>query len=219
MVARSDIEFFFDPICPFAWVTSRWITDVAPQRDATVEWRFISLSMVNESRDYATDFPPAYPVLHGLGRTVLRVAAAAREEGGNDAVAALYEAAGQLLHVDGLNVSLWKGEPVPDDLIDRVLADAGLPSGLAGAADDPRHDEVLRSETELALSRTGDDVGTPILTFDPGLATESSLFGPVISKAPKGDDALELFDAVRTLARTHTFAELKRSLRDPIEFG
>jgi 2-hydroxychromene-2-carboxylate isomerase len=219
MVARSDIEFFFDPICPFAWVTSRWITDVAPQRDATVEWRFISLSMVNESRDYATDFPPAYPVLHGLGRTVLRVAAAAREEGGNDAVAALYEAAGQLLHVDGLNVSLWKGEPVPDDLIDRVLADAGLPSGLAGAADDPRHDEVLRSETELALSRTGDDVGTPILTFDPGLATESSLFGPVISKAPKGDDALELFDAVRILARTHTFAELKRSLRDPIEFG
>jgi hypothetical protein len=219
MVARSDIEFFFDPICPFAWVTSRWITDVAPQRDATVEWRFISLSMVNESRDYATDFPPAYPVLHGLGRTVLRVAAAAREEGGNDAVAALYGAAGQLLHVDGLNVSLWKGEPVPDDLIDRVLADAGLPSGLAGAADDPRHDEVLRSETELALSRTGDDVGTPILTFDPGLATESSLFGPVISKAPKGDDALELFDAVRTLARTHTFAELKRSLRDPIEFG
>ena len=219
MADRSDIEFFFDPICPFAWVTSRWITDVAPQRDATVEWRFISLSMVNETRDYATDFPPAYPVLHGLGRTVLRVAAAAREEGGNDAVAALYGAAGQLLHVDGLNVSLWKGEAVPADLVDRVLADAGLSPGLAAAADDPRHDEVLRAETELALSRTGDDVGTPILTFDPGLATESSLFGPVISKAPKGDDALELFDAVRTLARTHTFAELKRSLRDPIEFG
>src|SRR6478752_3283312 len=151
MPDRSDIEFFFDPICPFAWITSRWITDVAPRRGATVAWRFISLAVVNEGKDYATDFPPAYPVLHGLGRDLLRVAAAARESGGNDAVAALYAAAGARVHIAGVNV---------------------------------------------ALSRTGPDVGTPILTFDPGSVTETSLFGPVISKAPKGDEALELFDAV-----------------------
>jgi 2-hydroxychromene-2-carboxylate isomerase len=218
MADRSDIEFFFDPICPFAWITSRWITDVAPLRGATVAWRFISLAVVNEGRDYATEFPPAYPVLHGLGRDLLRVAAAARESGGNDAVAAFYTAAGQQLHVDGVNVGLWRGEPVPEGLEARILADAGLDTGLAAAAGDPSFDGVLREETDLAFSRTGPDVGTPILTFDPGQATESSLFGPVISKAPKGEAGLELFDAVRTLARTHTFAELKRSMRDPVEF-
>jgi len=218
MADRSDIEFFFDPICPFAWITSRWLIDVAPRRGATIAWRFISLAVVNEGRDYATDFPPAYPVLHGLGRDLLRVAAAARDAGGNDAVAALYTAAGQRVHVGAVNVSLFRGEAVPEDLVATIVADAGLDSALAGAADDPAFDDVLRVETELALSRTGRDVGTPILTFDPGLDTESSLFGPVISKAPKGDAGLELFDAVRTLARTHTFAELKRSIRDPIVF-
>jgi hypothetical protein len=108
---------------------------------------------------------------------------------------------------------------VPDDLVASIVAAAGLDPALAAAADDAGRDAVLRAESELALARTGPDVGTPILTFDPGLATESSLFGPVISKAPTGDEALELFDAVRTLARTHTFAELKRSLRDPLDFS
>jgi 2-hydroxychromene-2-carboxylate isomerase len=219
MAEPSDIEFFFDPICPFAWVTSRWITAVAPQRGATVAWRFICLSIVNEGKDYATEFPPAYPTLHGLGRTLLRVASAARDAGGNDAVGAFYSACGARLHVDGGTVALWKGEPVPDDLVASILATAGLDPALAAAADDPDRDAVLREESELALSRTGADVGTPILTFDPGLTTESSLFGPVISKAPTGEEALELFDAVRTLARTHTFAELKRSLRDPLDFS
>jgi hypothetical protein len=173
---------------------------------------------VNEDRDYATDFPPAYPVLHGLGRTLLRVAAAARDAGGNEAVAAFYASAGATLHVGGLTGSLWRGDPVPADLVTDLLAAAGLDPGLAAAADDPGRDDVLREETTLALARTGPDVGTPILTFDPGLDTESSLFGPVISKAPSGEAALELYDAVLTLARTRTFAELKRSLRDPVEF-
>src|SRR6478609_1013924 len=115
MADPSDIEFFFDPICPFAWITSRWITDVAPRRGATVAWRFISLAVVNEGKDYATEFPPAYPVLHGLGRDLLRVAAAAREAGGNDAVAAFYTACGARLHVEGGTTALWRGEPVPDD--------------------------------------------------------------------------------------------------------
>ena len=219
MADRSDIEFFFDPICPFAWITSRWIIDVAPRRGATVAWRFISLAIVNEDKDYASEFPPAYPVLHGLGRDLLRVAAASREAGGNDAVAAVYAAAGRQLHVGGANVGFYRGEPVPEGFVAGIVADAGLDPSLGGAAADASFDRVLREETELALARTGPDVGTPILTFDPGRTSESSLFGPVISKAPKGDEGLELFDAVRTLARTRTFAELKRSLRDPIEFG
>jgi len=219
MADRCDIEFFFDPICPFAWITSRWIVDVAPQRGVSVAWRFISLAMVNEGKDYGAEFPPAYPVLHGLGRDLLRVAAAAREAGGNEAVAAIYAAAGQRLHVGGANVGFYRGEPVPEGFVTGIVAEAGLDPSLGGAADDASFDGVLRDETDLALARTGPDVGTPILTFDPGRTSESSLFGPVISKAPKGDDGLELFDAVRTLARNPTFAELKRSLREPIEFG
>lgn len=217
MAERSDIEFFFDPICPFAWITSRWLVDVAPHRDVEVTWRFISLAMVNEGADYAATFPPAYPVLHGLGRDLLRVAAAARAAGGNEAVAALYGEAGRRIHIGGVSADLFRGEPVPEGFVAGIVAGAGLAPVLAEAASDPSFDEVLREETELALSRTGRDVGTPILTFDPGSASESSLFGPVISKAPKGEDALALFDAVVTLARTGTFAELKRSMRDPIE--
>ena len=219
MPERHDIEFFFDPVCPFAWITSRWILDVAPERGATVAWRFISLAIVNEGEDYAAEFPPAYPVLHGLGRDLLRVAARARQDGGDDAVAAFYTAAGEKLHVGGTTVALYRGAPVPDDLVAGIVAAAGLDPVLAEAAVDESLDGVLREETALALSRTGSDVGTPIVTFDAGTATECSLFGPVISRAPRGDEALELFDAVRTLARTRTFAELKRSLREPLDFA
>lgn len=214
---NADVEFYFDPICPFAWVTSRWVVDVAEQRGLSVDWRFICLAIVNEDTDYSV-FPPAYPVLHGLGRSLLRVAAAARESGGNEAVHRFYTAAGQPLHLGGVSVEVFNGGELPDDLVAGILAGAGLDPGLAVAAADERYDTVLRRETDTALGRTGRDVGTPILTFDPGRATEASLFGPVISRAPKGAEALELWDAVLTLARTPGFAELKRSLRDELVF-
>ena len=217
MSSSADLEFFFDPICPFAWVTSRWVTDVAAQRDLDVQWRFIALAIVNAETDYSK-FPPAYPSLHGLGRDMLRVAAAVRDAGGNDAVAAFYTAAGQRMHLEGVSASVFRGDPIPEDLISGIVADAGLGAWLAAAASDDSYDALLREETELALSRTGRDVGTPILTFTPGTETEASLFGPVISKAPTGAAALELWDAVATLARTPGFAELKRSLRDPLDF-
>jgi hypothetical protein len=98
-----------------------------------------------------------------------------------------------------------------------VVAEAGLPSEIAAAFEDSTHDEVIRYETEAALSRTGKDVGTPILTFNPKAANEASLFGPVISKAPKGDEALKLWDAVQTIAESGV-AEIKRSLRAAPQF-
>lgn len=218
MATDADLEFFFDPICPFAWVTSRWVTDVAAQRDLDVRWRFIALAIVNVDTDYSK-FPPAYPALHGLGRDMLRVAAAARAESGNEAVAAFYTAAGQRMHLGGVSAAVFTGEPIPTDLIVDIVTAAGLDPTLAAAAADGSFDAVLREETELALSRTGRDVGTPILTFDPGTDTEASLFGPVISKAPSGPAAAALWDAVVALARTPGFAELKRSLRDPLDFS
>lgn len=217
MATSPDLEFFFDPICPFAWVTSRWVVEVAEARDLDVEWKFIALAIVNEDTDYSK-FPPAYPELHGLGRKLLRVAAAARAAGGNDAVARLYTAAGERMHHDGVSVAVFGGEPIPEHLVAEIVAAAGLDSSLATVADDESWDSLLREETESALGRTGRDVGTPILTFAPGTDREASLFGPVISSIPRGDAALELWDAVQTLARTPGFAELKRSLRDPLSF-
>ena len=217
MATTPDLEFFFDPICPFAWVTSRWVEEVAKLRNINVEWKFIALAIVNEETDYSK-FPPAYPSLHGLGRRLLRVAAAARASGGNEAVAAFYTAAGERMHHDGVSVAVFGGEPIPENLVAEVIAAAGLDASLVSAADDESWDALLREETELSLSRTGRDVGTPILTFAPGTDREASLFGPVISSIPRGDAALELWDAVQTLARTPGFAELKRSLRDPLSF-
>lgn len=218
MTPKADLEFFFDPICPFAWITSRWVVEVAELRGLTVQWRFICLAIVNENRDYS-EFPPAYPALHGLGRQMLRVAAAARLTGGNDAVARIYAAAGKPMHDEGLSVAIFNGGPIPEGLMAEIVAAAGLDPALVEAATDESHDEVLRSETEEALGRTGRDVGTPILTFNPGTDREASLFGPVISRIPRGTEALELWDAVSVLAGTRGFAELKRSLRDPLEFG
>jgi 2-hydroxychromene-2-carboxylate isomerase len=213
-----DLEFFFDPVCPFAWITSRWVTEVQARTDYSVRWRFISLAIVNEDRDYA-QFPPGYAEVHGTGKRWLRVAAAVDEAVGNEAVAALYTALGTRLHTAGVSRAVLGGARVPGDLLAGALADAGLDPAFVAAADDEARDAVLRADTATALGRTGPDVGTPILTFDPGTDRENSLFGPVISRIPRGADAVALWDAVRTLAATPGFAEFKRSLRDEIDFS
>lgn len=212
-----DLEFFFDPVCPFAWITSRWVTEVQEQTGSSVRWRFISLAIVNEGRDYA-EFPPHYELVHTTGKRWLRVAAAVDDAVGNDGVAAYYGALGTRLHTAGVSRAVMGGAPLPDDLLSGALADAGLDGAFAAAVDDEARDAVLRADTGTALGRTGPDVGTPILTFEPGTDRENSLFGPVISRIPRGAHAVALWDAVRTLAATPGFAEFKRSLRDEIDF-
>jgi 2-hydroxychromene-2-carboxylate isomerase len=213
----ADVEFFFDPVCPWAWVTSRWAVEVAEQRNLTIDWRFICLRIVNEAKSYATDFPEAYTHVHGGGQKMLRVAAAAREIGGNDAVGRLYTELGTRLHNDGRSRSeLREGNLA---VLPEAIAAAGLDASLLAAADDDTHDKVLRTETELGLSRTGTDVGTPIITFSPDTEGEASFFGPVINRIPRGDDAVRLWEAVETLARTPGMYELKRTQRERPEFS
>ena len=208
----ADLEFYFDPVCPWAWITSRWVTNVQQLRNYEVSWRFISLKMINAERGYAGN--NAYEHIHNAGLAGLRVASAARAQGGNASVAALYTALGNAIHVGGRREEMVKD---PHAFLLAVVADAGLPSEIAAAFEDSTHDEVIRYETEAALSRTGKDVGTPILTFHPKAANEASLFGPVISKAPQGDEALKLWDAVQTIAESGV-AEIKRSLRAAPQF-
>ena len=141
-------------------MTSRWVVQVADQRPLDVQWRFISLRMVNADKDYGSDFPPGYEALHSAGLHLLRVAAAVREAEGNEAVGALYTALGE---------SIWNHEPVPGSMLRpdagtrehaaSALAAAGLDESLAAAVDDESHDGRIAAETELALSRAGRDVG------------------------------------------------------------
>ena len=208
----ADVEFFFDPICPWAWITSRFTIEVAEQRNLDIDWRFICLRMVNEQKDYGKEFPQGYVNVHGAGRSMLRMAAAAREHGGNDAVGRLYTELGRRLHDQGRSRSEIR-EQGDLSLLGEAVAAAGLPAELARAADDEAYDKVVRAETELALDRTGPDVGTPILTFDPGTADEASVFGPVIGRIPRGDEALRIWDAAVLLARTPGLYEVKRTNR------
>ena len=205
----SDVEFFWDPMCPWAWLTSRWVVEVARQRDLTVDWRFISLRILNEGRDYGAEFPDGYVAGHTSGLKLLRVAAAVREAEGRDRMGELYTQFGGDIHVRRRRKELtdhWQ-EGFPD-----YLRSVGLDAYL-DAANDESWDAVLRAETDEALSRTGKDLGTPIISFTRD-GVQASFFGPVISRVPRGDDALRLWDAVWEVATFPGFAELKRSLRE-----
>lgn len=202
----ADLEFFWDPVCPWAWITSRWVVEVSNQRPMSVDWKFISLRIVNEGRDYQADFPSGYERTHQRGLRLLRVAAAVRQQVGGDAMLPLYSAFGATIHDQRDPTSLDDPEEIR-----RVLGKLGLAEDLAEAADRSEHDDVIRSETSEALERCGGFIGTPVLSFSP--PEGPSLFGPVISQIPTGEEALRLWEAVSTLGRAPYFSELKRSNR------
>ncbi len=211
-MTEADIHFYFDPVCPFAWITSQWVRMVAAQRDYTVDWRFISLRMVNAGVDYGSHFPAGYEAGHTSGLRMLRAAARARAGHGRAAVGPLYEAMGSAIFD-----SAGSGELTPEvrgsrAFLEPLLARVGLPAEVADALDDDAWDAQVRAETEEALSLTGRDVGTPIIHFQPPAGT--AFFGPVISRLPAPEDAGRLWDHVVGLAGFPGFAELKRSLRE-----
>lgn len=208
---RYDIEFFWDPVCPFAWITSRWIVKVAEQTDYRVDWRFISLRLLNKDKNYATDFPEGYEHGHTAGLRMLRVAAKVRDDSGRDAMGPLYSAYGEN-YWDMAKGSFDRRTLGTVEHIALCLAAAELPVEFAVAAEDDSWDAVVAEETELALTRTGRDVGTPIISFEPpdGL----SFFGPVISRIPSDEQAVPLWNAVVELARFPGFSEMKRSMRE-----
>ena len=213
---NADLNFYFDPVCPFAWMTSKWVRQVQTQRDYTVDWRFISLRLINSEVDYAAQFPPEYEAGHTAGLRLLRVAAKTRAEHGPESIAALYAALGAHIFETAPDAD-HAGDPVLDHrgtrpFVEPILAEAGLPTQLAAALDDESYDAEIRRETDEALSLTGKDVGTPIIHFEPPAGV--AFFGPVISRLPSEDTAVELWDHVVGLARFGGFAELKRSLRE-----
>jgi 2-hydroxychromene-2-carboxylate isomerase len=207
----ADLNFYFDPVCPFAWMTSKWVRQVAEQRDYEVDWRFISLRILNADVDYGAHFPSDYEAGHTAGLRLLRVAARVRSMRGPQAIGPLYEAFGRyVFEADDPPGPAHRGTR---EFVQPILAEIGLPADLADALDDESADEEIRAETAEALELTGKDVGTPILHFRPadgGVA----FFGPVISRLPSDEEAVELWDHVIGLASFPGFAELKRSLRE-----
>ncbi len=191
------------------------MVDVQQQRDYEVNWRFISLYFLNDNT-VADWYDADYRAGHMAGLRALRVADAVRVQFDNDAVGRFYTALGRRIHVERHDRTELRTNPA--SVIAVALDDANLPSTFVGEADNEDHDAYIRAETELALSRTGKDVGTPILTFKPGRADEGSFFGPVLSKAPRGQAAVDLWNAVELIATTSGMAELKRSNRGRPEF-
>jgi mycothiol-dependent nitroreductase-like protein len=208
----ADARFYFDPVCPFAWMTSKWVRMVAAQRDYTVDWRFISLRMINSEIDYDSHFPAGYEEGHTSGLRLLRVAARVRAEHGQAAVGAFYETVSSEIFDSTGAAELTPAIRGGRAFVEPLLARAGLPAGLADALDDSRWDDGIRAEGDEALSLTGRDVGTPIIHFSP--PDGAAFFGPVISRLPGPEDAVRLWDHVAALAAFPGFAELKRSLRE-----
>lgn len=177
----------------------------------TVDWKFICLRIVNEDKDYEKDFPPRYQRGHMRGLELLRVAAAVRAEAGPEHVLPLYTAFGTIIHVERSPERFDDPSGVAG-----VLTALGLDPALGRFATTEDHDDVVRAETTQALDRCGGNIGTPVLTFGP--PDGPSFFGPVINKAPKGAEAVELWDAVTALGSNPHFSELKRSLRGRPDF-
>ncbi len=208
----ADLHFYFDPVCPFAWMTSKWVRLVAEQRTYDVDWRFISLRLLNSHIDYDAHFPPEYEASHTAGLRLLRVAARARAEHGGRGGRPVVRRAGRagLRGAAGLRRRPVPGSPAG------CSTRRSTRRGCRGRSRRPTTTTggtpTIQAETDEALRLTGKDVGTPILHFQPpgGVA----FFGPVISRLPSPEQAAELWDHVVGLASFAGFAELKRSLRE-----
>lgn len=216
-MVSADIRFYFDPVCPFCWLTSKWIRMVQAERGLTVDWRFISLRLINSQIDYDSHFPPEYEAGHTAGLRLLRVAARVRAEHGAQAVDALQAAFGARIFDtpptdDVTDEEKHRERRGTREFVEPILTGIGLPTRLADALDEETWDAEIRADGDEALKLTGKDVGTPIIHFEPpdGVA----FFGPVISRLPDKGTAGELWDHVVALARFPGFSEMKRSLRE-----
>ncbi|ROQ06606.1 2-hydroxychromene-2-carboxylate isomerase [Rathayibacter sp. PhB93] len=196
----TAVDFWFDPSCPWAWMTSRFVDEVTEGRDLDVTWHIMSLAVLNEDQDVSDDYRAFFP--RALRYT--RLVAAVGEREGQDKVKPLYDALGTRIHPGG--------RTDVDAIIAESLAEVGLDASLAAFADTDEYDEPMRASHFDGIGRVGQDVGTPVIAIG-----DIAFFGPVISPIPRGEQALSLWDGLVAVASYDGFFELKRSrTRDPI---
>ena len=194
-------DFWFDPICPWAWITSRWMLEVEQVRPVTTRWHVMSLAVLNEGRDLPEEYRRHMDEAWLPARVALKVG----QEHGADALRAFYTAVGTRFHP--------LDEPRTRETVEKALAEAGLPVELADAGDTDGNDEALRASHHAGMDPVGDDVGTPTIHVN-GVA----FFGPVLSRIPRGEEAGKLWDASVIFASYPHFWELKRSRTESPEF-
>ena len=198
----TPVDFWFDPLCPWAWMTSRWLLEVEKIRPINPSWHIMSLAYLNADKDipdhYRAKLEPAWgPV---------RVVIAAQQAEGDQIMLPLYTALGNRIHLEGRDIDRA--------LIEEALEEVGLPLALADAAESTEYDEAVKKSHHAGMDQVGMDVGTPVISTE-GVA----FFGPVVTPAPKGEDAGKLWDGVLLVAATPGFFELKRTRDQDPDFS
>ena len=201
---KDVADFWFDPLCPFAWISSRWILEVEKVRDIEVVWHVMSLAYLNKDKDISQEYREMLEPAWGP----VRVCIAAEQRHGREVLADLYTAFGTRIHLSEEKPELDRA------LVVAALADAGLEADLVDAMDDASLDEAVARSHHEGMDQVGDDVGTPTIAIN-----GAAFFGPVLSKTPRGEQAGELWDGCVAVAKFPHFYELKRSRTGDLDFS
>ncbi|HET9380082.1 MAG TPA: DsbA family protein [Streptomyces sp.] len=200
--AKTPVDFWFDPLCPWAWMTSRWVLEVEKVRDIEVRWHLMSLGVLNEDKlDTVNEGYRQWLTTKAWGP--VRVVVAAQEEHGPEVLGALYTAIGTRVHNNG--------EDSGRETVGAALKEVGLPESLLDHWDGTPYEPQLRASHKEGIDKVGQDVGTPVIAVPGADGGQIAFFGPVVTPAPKGEDAAKLWDGTLLVASVPGFYELKRT--------